>query len=355
MKKERVAYFDHLRVFATLAVVVLHTAAQLWYSADPKGLDWNITNFYGSLVRWGVPVFLMISGALFLPREIPTKTLYSKYIARMVSAFALWSVIYALGLPLVDKLLHPSYAYPFSSRLSAIIAGHYHMWFIPMIIGIYMCIPLLRQLLRSETVTRYFLVLTFVFAFAIPQLVDMANDFIGGKFANVVNMLYYSMDNLKLGMLSGFALYFILGYLLSQRELSKRQRRVIYALGVVGGLSTLVFSALASCRTGAACKAYYDELSVNVFVQAVAVFTWFRHRDFSGEKWNRVMEKLSKYSFGVYLCHVFVLDSLQKVGIHTGRFAMLLSIPVIAVVTVIISCFISWVLNQIPVVKKWMV
>ena len=94
---------------------------------------------------------------------------------------------------------------------------------------------------------------------------------------------------------------------------------------------------------------------MNVLLQAVAVFVWFRHREFSNEKWNRLVAKLSKYSFGVYLVHVFVMETLQKVGVHIGIFTKILSIPVVAALIVIASYLISWVLNQIPVVKKWIV
>lgn len=37
MKKDRVVYFDYLRVFATLAVMVLHVASQNWSGLDPAG------------------------------------------------------------------------------------------------------------------------------------------------------------------------------------------------------------------------------------------------------------------------------------------------------------------------------
>ena len=67
---ERKTYCDYLRLIATFAAVVLHVAASNWYSTDVNGLEWQSFNFYDSVVRWGVPIFVMISGSLFLSREI---------------------------------------------------------------------------------------------------------------------------------------------------------------------------------------------------------------------------------------------------------------------------------------------
>lgn len=89
---ERKQYCDYLRVFATFAVVVLHVSATNWYITDVNVMEWQAFNFYDSIVRWGVPIFVMISGSLFLGRDVSLKKIYSKYILRMVVAFVFWSL-----------------------------------------------------------------------------------------------------------------------------------------------------------------------------------------------------------------------------------------------------------------------
>lgn len=73
-KQKRTIYFDYLRVMATLAVIMLHMSAQNWYVSDVNGYNWQVFNLYDSIVRWGVPVFVMISGALFLKKGIVFKS-----------------------------------------------------------------------------------------------------------------------------------------------------------------------------------------------------------------------------------------------------------------------------------------
>ncbi len=74
---DRTVYFDYLRVVAILAVVFLHVSDSNWYTTDVNGLQWQTFNFFNGITRWGVPVFVMISGSLFLNREVSLKRMYS--------------------------------------------------------------------------------------------------------------------------------------------------------------------------------------------------------------------------------------------------------------------------------------
>ena len=97
--RKRVIYLDYLRILATFSVVVLHVAAQNWYDTPIQSAEWKIYNFYNSCVRWAVPAFVMISGALFLDpdKKIRTKDIFCKSIFRMILAYFFWAFIYAIG------------------------------------------------------------------------------------------------------------------------------------------------------------------------------------------------------------------------------------------------------------------
>ena len=76
--ENRIEYFDGLRAFATIAVIMLHVCAANWYTWPVTVSSWITCSFYDSVVRWCVPCFIMISGALFLDKKINLKRLYSK-------------------------------------------------------------------------------------------------------------------------------------------------------------------------------------------------------------------------------------------------------------------------------------
>ena len=51
------------------------------------------------------------------------------------------------------------------------------MWFIYMIIGLYMITPFLKRIVADEKLTRYFLILSFIFALLIPEIIRIINLF----------------------------------------------------------------------------------------------------------------------------------------------------------------------------------
>lgn len=76
--KTRLAYYDYLRVAAIFGVIMIHVSAQNWQNSNVNSIEWQFFNIYDSMMRWAVPVFVMISGSLFLNREYNIKTIYKK-------------------------------------------------------------------------------------------------------------------------------------------------------------------------------------------------------------------------------------------------------------------------------------
>lgn len=138
MKDKRIYYLDFIRIIAIIAVIVIHVTAQNWYNIALNSTTWTIFNIYNSIVRWAVPILVMISGALFLDKQIDLKKIYQKNIARIIISFIFWSLIYAI----IDY----SKGYALKSVFESILIGHYHMWYLYMIAGLYILVPLLKKL-----------------------------------------------------------------------------------------------------------------------------------------------------------------------------------------------------------------
>lgn len=120
----RYEYIDYLRIISTFAVVVLHVSAQNWYTTDITSKEWNILNLFDSMVRWSVPVFVMISGALLLDRRQNVDRLYKKKILHIVSSFFFWSIAYTVYQCFV---LHRNM--DVKDIIIGVFTGLYHMWF----------------------------------------------------------------------------------------------------------------------------------------------------------------------------------------------------------------------------------
>ena len=356
MLKYRYIYIDYLRVFAMIAVVMLHVASQGWYDIDVRSVNWNLHNFWNGIVRWGVPIFVMISGSLFLSRNVDVRKLYKTNILKLLIVYIAWAVFYAIAIPLLDLVFLGDCEISLKAMFSRIVSGNYHMWFIPMIIGLYMCIPIIKEIVRTRSVTYYYVVLSVIFAYLIPQFVNIVNDFVGGIVAKGINVVYDVIDNdMNLHIVCGYAFYFILGYLLNNIELNKNKRVIIYCLGAVGYILTVVLNALLAYKTNEPTIKYFGNSRLNVLLEAVAIHTFFKYMKYDNEKINSVVSILAKYSFGVYLIHPFVIALLRRAGLDMLLVSSAVFIPVIALVVVLISFCLSWLLHRIPLVNKWVV
>ena len=344
-KTNRVVFFDYLRVAATFAVILAHVSALNWDSVDVNSFEWRVFNFYDSFARWGAAVFIMISGALFLNKEISMKKIYSKNILRMLIAFIVWSIIYSFFVTGTK-----------TQKVLAILQGHYHMWFILMIIGLYMCLPFIKPLVQNSNRMKYYLLLWFVFAFVIHEAVILVQDFGSGFITQAAIAANKSVTNMNMNIVLGYVGYFILGYYLSQITLQRKHRLIIYVLGLVGVALTAGLCLIVSLRTQTYCSNYYDRFTVNVFFEVLAVYTWFKYRKYGNERLNAFVQKLSKYSFGAYLIHALVIEQFNKLlGFNTLLFNPVFSVICISVVVFVVSFGASALLNQIPIVKKYMI
>lgn len=342
---DRKVYVDYLRVFATFAVMILHISGQNWYTADVNGFDWQVFNFFDSIVRWGVPIFVMISGSLFLNRECSLSKIYSKYIRRMLIAFVVWSAIYAV---FIDGTI--------MNKVSAFVQGHYHMWFILMIVGIYMCIPFIKVIAESEFRTKYFLVLSFLFAFVFPEIFTLTKDFGNELIIKASNAVSSDVNHININMVLGYTGYFILGYYLDKKELNRQQRFVIYALGLVGFIFTIVVDMIVALKTQTCCGHYYGNFNVNILFEAVTVFTIFKYHKFEKNKMNVIIQKMSNLSFGAYCVHALIIEQLNiRLGLNTFSFNPVLAVLSIGVIVLVISFSISALLNRIPIINKYVV
>ena len=282
-----------------------------------------------------------------MPREISIRRIYSKYVPRMVVAYIVWSGIYASVALFTGG--------GFDLFWEQFISGHYHMWFVPMIVGIYICIPFIRQIIKDKKVLKYFLWLSFVFVFLLPQIVTLANDFASERLIQIVQNIYGKICSIDLHMVLGYVFYFVLGYFLNNVEMSKKQRRYVYLLGAVGFLLTIVLDLAVALKTQTCCQNYYSYFSINVMLESIAVFIAFKYAKFKNDKVYRIMTILSKYSFGAYLVHVLVIELLSKKGLNTLSFNPIVSVPIIGIVVFVISYLISAVCNKIPKINQYIV
>ena len=336
--KNKTAYFQWLRLLAAAAVVLMHTAAKGWNAAGPSRPEWTVLTCWDGLVRWPVPVFVMITGALFLPRRTPWKTILTRYIPRMALCFGLWSGLYVLYQLRTD---------PAAELWQLFAAGQYHLWYLPFLCGVYLTLPFLQKICEDDRLAGQLTVLSLVFGCAVPWGMDLLALLWPDRaavFSSVRGHLNYAFFLDLLGAV-------MLGHRLHSRDLSRRQRLSLYGLGL-GSLAVTIAATLHfSTALGRNVTLFFEHSSPMNLCTAAAVFVFARY---NLTRLPKPVGRMADRSFGIYLSHALVIEVLTDRGIHVLAWDPVWSVPVLTAAVFAIALAISAVLGKIPVIGKYL-
>lgn len=346
--KNRIEYFDFFRAIAAFCVIIIHVDAQSYYSTDVSSFSWQVLNFFDSITRWAVPTFLMMSGAIFLGKQHSIQKILCKNLLRIVTAFIFWSALY-VGIQV--------YRGEIAGReiLRQIIEGHYHLWYLSTIAVLYLTTPILQKITDSKSVIKYTLIAAFLIDFVAPQIADTVA-LLSESCARALNLM---LEKVQAGVFREGVFYYLLGWYLVNTEISQKQRRLIYILGGIGLLYTVLFSSAISIWKGYAINGFYAPYRVNTALYSVAVFVYGKY-NLSYQKVGRpitgIMKALAKNSFGIYLSHVMVIEWLNKsVGLNPCTGNPVIMVPAISLIVLLITYMISSLIRHIPVLRKYVV
>ncbi len=332
---KRVAYLDGLRVLAIFAVVVVHVAGTGWASFPVESLRWQTLNVFDGAARFATPVLVMISGYVFLDpsRPVTVRSMVAGRLPRIAIAFVAWSLAYALLRAVTEPPPDPPV---WDAYLTYVLTGHYHLWFLGVIAGLYLVTPLLRPVAADPQLSRYFLLLALVFGSVAPLLHTL------GWWRDSI----LAPDRLQLFMVLGYPGYYLLGHHLGRLPLSIRAARAIYAAGLAGLLVTVVGTSLWSLATSTGQDALYFRLNPHVALMSAAVFVAFRrHLATPGPRLALVLEHLSERAFGIFLVHVMFLTIFRDI-LPLARIPAIVLVPLLSVVVFGLSWAASELLSR---------
>ena len=228
------------------------------------------------------------------------------------------------------------------------ILGRYHLWFLPMIMGIYVLLPVLQVWIRhaSKQNIEYFLLLFFFCQILCETIRALYSS---GITDYVLNLFQPEMVCSYLG-------YFVLGYYLVYIGVDRKWHKMIYAGALLGGILNVLLGNFLAERAGEPTGAIYDSFGMFTALISAALVIWAKET-FSGKRPGRKMEKLfrelSASTLGIYVMHVGLIEVLGKRGIDSQMVPLILGIPLLAVVCFVVCFAVSAVLRRIPVAGRY--
>lgn len=333
--QKRVQYFDYLKLVSCILIVLIHVISEVWYQLPVKSASFIVTTIFDGLFRWTVPIYFMISGAIFLDenKEMSLKKIYKKNILKMFIIFIIWAIIYGFIL----LYLYGDFSKNgILNELIFIIKGHgrFHLWFLLEMIAFYICVPFIRLITKKENkkILIYAITILIIFNSLIPTLNNLFNAGIN-----------YSV------MFTGYLHYFLLGYYINSFNI--KHKKITYIIGILCALITSIGTLLISFKLNNEYDLLYNYSSIFVVFTSIAVFLFMKEK-FNKPCSNEFIKQLVGCYFGVYLIHGLVIGFYEKildidvVSINLGQ------IFILYIIVLFTSYIVVYLLKKVPIVKK---
>lgn len=326
-KKENIGWIDLLRVLACFLVVFSHCCDPFVAQFDNNRPVFLTGVFSGSFVRACVPLFVMMSGVLLFPVRMSMGEFYKKRIGRILVPLIFWSIVLPLlyfaymnygpttGSPSVVQD-----SFTFNTALNKIYTFIFNfnydttpLWYLYMLIGLYLIIPILSVWLKQASQKDIKL---FLFVWGISLLlpyIKMAAPLLGyqGNYGNmgILGICDWN-DYGTFYYVSGFIGYLVLAYYLVRFPLTwswKKMLAITIPLFLIGYLITSIGYVITQ-KYFPGNYAYLEIVwyfaGINVFMMTFPVFVIVQKMKIPS---SPTLSRIASLTFGIYLCHfVFV-------------------------------------------------
>lgn len=331
--KQHFAHIDSLRVIATILVLLIHVSLAFITNQSLSIHNDGFFSYYliHCLSSCAVAIFVLITGFLLLSKQEPItySTILTRYMPRI-----LWTLlIFALPMCLIEQVVsnpHASIATILSSSILHFLTGSSwaHMWYLYMLLGLYLIIPLLHTyILHSSPREQTQLAVALAVLGIILPNIDF---FTGAKLHGYM-------------MLPSFIATGYLGYYIAKYCPDNRRSIIVSFLLLV--LYTV---------SGVLITLYDKQIADPEFILSIAVagslFCILR-------RWplcSRFARWLAPHCFCIYIVHPVFLNILFKV-VHIQQYSTpypVLNTIAITGVLFLLSLLTSYLLRLIPFLRN---
>ena len=330
-----------------LGIVLLHVSATYMHGITDSSIfghlyggDYWYIAMANTLPRFAVPVFFMLSGAFLLDREIISiRDFYARRwrkIGMYTVVFTLIYFLYAITKQSANVFLRGGDKQILWKPVEDLLYGQafYHLWFMYVLIGLYLLTPIvvwIKQRMTEESFTRLGI------GFAI---------FASISFNTSTHLLIWDM-----GHVLYFLSFFFLGHVMRVKsDMSKNGAMHFTQYILLGGGLEIAIGYAIGWREAAGISFsdtmhnLSEPLSPLIMLASCAIFYGFGtlhvHK-------SQLIDRISRYSFSIFLFHALVWDLLSLVIVrprfgHCGDALYVIPLSVVAVFMISLLLSIVW-------------
>jgi len=346
-----IAYGDLMRIYASIAVVILHTSAWVLYFQQKNSWErWSFNSLLSSACRWSVPVFVILSGAIFLSsaKNEPVKKFLATRLKRVGIPLVFWSIIYFI-------YIHTAKHIPFSLKydLTLFLKGqpYYHLYFIFVIIGLYIITPALKSILNnlSDKKQKYLVILVL----CITSLAVMVNKYFNLKTINAFTFFI------------PFIGYYLAGFSLKNIHIRKSALILVWMVfisaAIIISFEYELLSLIPGIRNPRGFDLFYVYCNPAVIIMSICAYLIISNgcltrRIIKQENLQikRAFRTIARATFGIYLIHPLILEYTCVFYYQNFQAPLppLMDVPFLSFLVLIISFIFVFLIMKAPYLKN---
>ncbi|NMM64808.1 acyltransferase [Clostridium sp. P21] len=336
MKNTRLKELDVLRAFAFIFVVEQHTMGGYFNIKGISYFYYEIFKFVYTLAKPAVAAFLCISGIVIsysYLKNFSLKKYYIKKLSYIFIPYILWSIVY---MNYFKKHINVP------NLCMQVLSGDasYHLWYMGMIVRLFIYLPVILWISRKIHSQSFYLRLSVFITVAISY-------YEVSKYQNIISdkIIHFIFNNpteiqMKIINISPFFwfLYFIMGiYIALNYEIFKKTVLKFKILVIIIYIGLFTY-------------AYLNEMNIMPFIISLyllyfvfSILAWYVISVILSSKTitYSIFNFFGKYSFGSYLSHVLLIQSILKIIMFKYRIRDWLAVGIILWIS---SCIVNTIL-----------
>ena len=341
----RIKYIDFLKGIAIIGVIMIHVCGTL-ITSDDGSFAWRTYVVYDALSRFAVPVFFMCSGVLLLNNEKEmTFKRVMKYEGRILLALFIYGGIYRIYhflvgetayTSLISTILHIPYDFLTCN-------AEFHFWYLYAMVCIYLTLPVVKVFTDKATKNQleYFLALWWILS-VVEYLI---------QFEVLLPLTVWTNSMYYFSGFFGYTGFMVLGVYLSRYGIDKKRVTLVRFAAVAG----LVFSTILTIYQRLVTGSHDDLLdyySPFIILCSVCIFDLCKSMKLTDGTITKGFCYLGKNSLGIYMIHMVFVFVLVGCNILSINICPIIAPLVYAILVLIPSIIVSWLIKRVPVIGK---
>lgn len=334
--KKRIAWIDFLRLLGIIGVISMHICGN---TLNTFGLDGNPKQIYYFIIyvfEYAVPLFIMISGMMFLNKnDLTIKDMLKKYVLKVLIGIFLFGFIFSLlelifdGMALNLNLIKEVFIKIFSGDTWA------HMWYLYLIFKLYLITPILQIVTKniSQKEYKYLLMVLYIFSILLPELSQILGIETAFSFPSIF----------------GYIFYYLWGYYLYRFEICKLLKRSIYIISCL----SLIFLLFKSTHDVNLNMLSYVS-NIPFFISSVLILL-LKNKNFSNKN-SKLLSKIGINSYGIYIIHQVFINIIYKfLKFDFIKIYPLCGFCIYLIIVFVLSYFTTYILKRVNLISKYII